>query len=97
MSFKDRIAKKFKKDRVMAPISIRMYEDVIDDLKLVAERLGFSGYQALIRFYVGQGLRKDLQEIEESKIEMIFSILKNRGVNDSILEELNNIGEKPTI
>jgi hypothetical protein len=35
-------------------------EDVIEDLKKVAPELGFSGYQPLIRAYVGQGLRKDL-------------------------------------
>jgi hypothetical protein len=44
----------------MATISIRIPEDVIDDLKHVAPSLGFSGYQALIRAYIGQGLRRDL-------------------------------------
>jgi hypothetical protein len=41
-------------------ITIRVPEDVIEDLKKVAPELGFSGYQPLIRAYVGQGLRKDL-------------------------------------
>ena len=42
----------------MVPVSIRMPEDVIDDLKRIAPQLGFSGYQPLIRAYIGQGLRQ---------------------------------------
>ena len=53
---KERIAKRLLKGRPMVQISIRIPEDVIDDLKMVAEVLGFSGYQPLIRFYIGQGL-----------------------------------------
>jgi len=37
-----------------------MPEDVVKELKRVAPLLGFSGYQPLIRAYIGQGLRKDL-------------------------------------
>jgi len=37
-------------------ISMRIPEDVIDDLKEIAPSLGFSGYQPLIRAYIGQGL-----------------------------------------
>jgi hypothetical protein len=33
---------------------------VIEDLKAIAPTLGVSGYQPLIRAYIGQGLRKDL-------------------------------------
>jgi hypothetical protein len=35
----------------------RFPADVIEDLKRVAPLLGFSGYQPLVRAYVGQGLR----------------------------------------
>ena len=55
-----RIEKRLRKDRKMTTISIRLPEDVIEDLKLLAPELGFSGYQPLIRAYIGQGLRKDL-------------------------------------
>jgi hypothetical protein len=41
----------------MTTISMRFPVDVLDDLKRVAPLLGFSGYQPLIRAYVGQGLR----------------------------------------
>jgi hypothetical protein len=38
--------------------------DVLDALKRVAPLQGFSGCQPLIRAYVGQGLRADLQRLE---------------------------------
>jgi hypothetical protein len=52
---------RLQKDRPMATISIQMPEDVVEDLKRMAPVLGFSGYQPLIRAYIGQGLRQDLE------------------------------------
>lgn len=43
----------------MKSINMRMPEDVIRELKEMAPRLGFSGYQPLIRFYIGRGMRAD--------------------------------------
>lgn len=43
----NKIAKRLQKDRPMTMVSIRIPDDVIDDLKRVAPMLGFSGYQAL--------------------------------------------------
>lgn len=57
------LKKRLRKDRPMITISVRMPEDVIDDLKAVAPGLGFSGFQPLLRAYVGQGLRKDLERL----------------------------------
>jgi predicted DNA binding CopG/RHH family protein len=44
----------------MTSVTIRIPEDVVEDVKRVAPLLGFSGYQSLIRAYIGQGLRTDL-------------------------------------
>ena len=60
----ERIRRRLKIDRPMTVISIRIPEDVIEDLKEIAPTLGFSGYQPLIRAYIGQGLRKDLARLE---------------------------------
>ncbi len=38
--------------------NIRIPDDVIEELKRIAPMLGFSGYQALIKSYIGQGLPK---------------------------------------
>ena len=43
-----------------------MPEDVIDDLKRIAPVPDFSGYQPLIRAYVGQGLRNDLERLDNA-------------------------------
>ena len=56
----DELRRRLNKNRTMVPVSIRMPEDVIEDLKRIAPQLGFSGYQPLIRAYIGQGLRQDL-------------------------------------
>jgi len=71
----------------MATISIRMPEDVIDDLKRVAPALGFSGYQPLIRAYVGQGLRKDVARLERSPSDALVESLRRRGVEERVIEE----------
>ena len=71
----------------MTSISLRIPEDVIEDLKEVAPSLGFSGYQPLIRAYIGQGLRRDLAllEKERSEIEALTQSLRNRGVDEKTI------------
>jgi hypothetical protein len=51
------------KDRPSKHISIRIPLDVLDDLKRIAPIKGMGGYQALVKFYIGQGLRKDLEDL----------------------------------
>lgn len=66
------LKRRVQKDRPMTTISLRIPENVIEDLKRVAPQVGFSGYQPLIRAYIGQGLRQDLA--------------RRSGVDESILE-----------
>ena len=81
-TMRERIQKRLQRDRPMATISLRMPEDVIDDLKEIAPTLGFSGYQPLMRSYIGQGLRKDLQRIEGSQLKTLTESLRKQGVAD---------------
>ena len=60
----DTIRKRLSKDRPMISVTLRMPADVIDDLKRIAPLKGFTGYQALVRAYVGAGLREDLDRYE---------------------------------
>mgnify|MGYP006446920999 CR=1 FL=1 len=70
----------------MVPVSIRMPEDVVDDLKRVAPQLGFTGYQPLIRAYVGQGLRQDLARLENTpELNAFIENLRRQGVDDKII------------
>ena len=81
----ERICGRLRKDRPMTTISIRVPEDVIDDLKEIAPSLGFSGYQPLIRAYIGRGLRKDLERMEDNSVQALTESLRKRGVADKII------------
>jgi hypothetical protein len=84
----ERIQTRLSRDRPMTTISMRLPEDVIEDLKLLAPVLGFSGYQPLIRAYIGQGLRKDLSRLQNNQMEAIAESLRRRGVNESVIAEV---------
>lgn len=84
----ERIRQRLRKDRPMTTISIRIPEDVIDDLKEIAPDLGFSGYQPLIRAYIGQGLRKDLARLENPQTQALAESLRKHGVADKIIAEI---------
>jgi hypothetical protein len=58
------------KDRPMTNISMRMPVDLIETLKRVAPLRELSGYQSLIKYYIGQGLLNDndlVSQIEEEE------------------------------
>lgn len=74
-------------NRPMTSITIRMPEDVVEDLKRVAPLLGFSGYQPLIRAYIGQGLRVDLERFESETVTALIASLKRRGISDELINE----------
>lgn len=71
----------------MTTVTIRIPEDVIEDLKRLAPLLGFSGYQPLIRAYIGQGLRADLERLEGDTVSALIASLKRRGVSDEVIHE----------
>ncbi len=87
MKMSDRIRKRLRKDRPMTTISIRIPEDLIEDLKSVAPTLGFSGYQPLIRAYVGQGLRKDLARLEGDPLKLLLDGLRRHGVDEKVIAD----------
>jgi len=83
----ERLKSRLKKDRKMTSVTLRMPEDVIDDLKRIAPLLGFSGYQPLIRAYVGQCLRNDLERLDNNAISGLVAGLKKRGVSQNLIRE----------
>ena len=94
----NKLAQRLKKDHPMTMVSLRIPDDVIDDLKRVAPLLGFSGYQALIKAYIGQGLRTDLERLEGSvEISTLVESLRRKGVKDEIISsamsEAQNLAE----
>ncbi len=87
MKMTERIQKRLRPDRPMTTISIRMPEDVIEDLRQVAPTLGFSGYQPLIRAYVGQGLRRDLSRLDTDKVQVLAESLRRHGVDERLIAQ----------
>jgi len=81
------LKKRLDKDRVMTSITLRMPVDVVDDLKKVAPLLGFSGYQALLKAYVDQGLRADLEKLDRHSVTAFITSLKKHGVSENTINE----------
>ena len=83
----DRIKKRLVKHRPMTSITLRIPEDVVDSLKELAPKRGFSGYQALLKFYIGEGLRADETRFFFGAARQLAEALKRRGVSAEILED----------
>lgn len=81
------LKQRLDRNRPMTSVTIRMPEDVVEDLKKIAPLLGFSGYQPLIRAYIGQCLRVDLERFESETVTALVASLKRRGVSDAVIEE----------
>lgn len=79
-----------QENRPMTTVTVRMPEDVIEDLKWIALILGFSGYQPLARTYIGQGLRSDLERLENDTVSSLSDSLKRHGVEDDVIQEALN-------
>lgn len=87
------LKQRLKKDRPMKTITLRIPEDVVEDLERIAPILGFSGYQPLMRTYIGEGLREDLEKLENSPFWELIESLKRHGVEEDII---NNALEEIT-
>jgi hypothetical protein len=81
------LKQRLDRNRPMTSVTLRMPEDIVEDLKKVAPLLGFSGYQPLMRAYIGQGLRVDLERFESETVTALIASLKRRGVSDAVIDE----------
>jgi putative aminopeptidase FrvX len=81
----EHLKKRLERNRPMTTISIRFPVDVIEDLKRVAPLRGFSGYQPLVRAYVGQGLRVDLEQLENDTMAALVESLKRHGISEEVI------------
>jgi len=79
-------------DKPMTMISLRLPDHVIDDLKEIAPLYGFSGYQALIRAYISNGLRKHLaqretERVKDNTVTELSIRLKAQGVPEKTIKK----------
>ncbi|AHF03449.1 BrnA antitoxin family protein [Marichromatium gracile] len=87
MSIPDRIKSRLRKDRPMTSITLRIPVDVVESLKEIAPLRGFSGYQALLKLYVSEGLRRDEARYATDQTARLIAALKKRGVSETVLAE----------
>lgn len=81
------LKKRLQRTRPMATVTLRMPEDVLEDLKRIAPLLGFTGYQPLMRTYIGQSLRADLERLENEPMTRFVEALRHNGVSDEAIQK----------
>jgi len=60
--------------------------------------LGFSGIQALIKAYIGQGLRTDLEHLESDvELTALIESLRKKGVDEEIISSAIAEAQIPNI
>lgn len=85
-SIPDLIKKRLSPDRVMTTITLRIPEDIVESMKLIAPQRGFSGYQALLKAYISEGLRRDEAEFMLSREARLKEALRKQGVSAEIIK-----------
>jgi hypothetical protein len=83
----DLLKTRLDKNRPMTSITLRIPLDVVESMKAIAPCKGFSGYQALLKSYISEGLRRDEAQFATAKEMKLIAALKKLGVADSIIEE----------
>ena len=64
-------------------------------MQLARAALGFPGYQPLALAYIGQGLRADLERLDNDMISAVIDSLKRRGVGTEVIQEALNEVVRP--
>ena len=83
----DRLKKRLTEERPMTSITLRIPVDVVESMKEIAPKRGFSGYQVLLKSYIGEGLRRDEAQFAAGPTARLIEALKKRGVPDEVLDE----------
>ena len=83
----DKLKARMTKDREMTTITLRVPVDVVDSLKTLAPLKGMSGYQALLKTYVSEGLRRDEAAHFFGPAARLVDALRRRGVDPKLIEE----------
>ena len=83
----ERLKNRLSKDRPMTSITLRIPVDVVESMKAVAPLRGLTGYQTLLKLYIGEGLRRDEAQFAPDATARLIEALKRRGVPEDVLAE----------
>lgn len=79
--------------RPQVPVSLKMPVEMVEDLKRVAPLRGFQGYQTLLKQYVGQGLRRDLEKFRDELEELTVSARIKEQVEKALADREFSVSE----
>jgi hypothetical protein len=83
----ERLKNRLSKDRPMTSITLRIPVDVVESMKAIAPLRGLTGYQTLLKLYIGEGLRRDEAQFAPDATARLIEALKRRGVPEDVLAE----------
>jgi hypothetical protein len=72
-------------DAPLTTITLRMPKNVVNSLERIAPVFGFSNYQPLIQHYVDEGLRIDIERLNNPSIQKLTKSLKHYGVDEGLI------------
>jgi hypothetical protein len=80
------------KPRPVETVSIQIPKDTLDSIKKIAENRDMS-FEALVKFYIGQGLRQDLaklfsEKVLESTAEVLARHIQSEEEISHIIQEI---------
>jgi len=82
----ERLKTRLDRQREMTSITLRIPLDVVQSMKAIAPQRGFSGYQALLKSYVSDGLRRDEAQFAGHQHERLIAALKRQGIDADAIE-----------
>ena len=84
----EKMERRRHKDRPRTTVTIRLPEDVVEDLAEMAPALGFSSCESLIRVYISEGMRKDESRLNQPDVKILLDSLKRHGIAESVISEV---------
>jgi len=81
----ERLKTRLNRDREMTTITLRIPVDVVESMKAIAPKRGFSGYQTLLKTYISDGLRRDEAVIVPEQYVNLIKALKRQGVPAEVI------------
>ncbi len=75
-------------ERPKTSVTIRLPEDVVEDLREMAPVLGWSSAESLIRVYISEGMRRDESRLNQPEIVGLLESLRRHGVDEKVIAEV---------
>ncbi len=73
--------------KIMAPVHLKLSEEMIELLEETAEEHGFDRIQPLIRLYIREGLDRDNDKYTLTHDAIFLETLRAKGVNEELIQQ----------